>query len=124
MRLLLDSHTFLWFLSDDSRLSGRALREIASAEIAYVSVATLWELALKHQLGKLTLASPPSQLFPQPISENSMSVLDIKQSHVFEAASLPFSSGHKDPFDRLLVAQSRIESLPLVSADKDLDALS
>lgn len=120
MRVLLDSHAFLWYIGNDPQLSKSAELHITASAEAFVSVATLWELSLKHSLGKLTLDQPPDQFFTDHLDKNSFLVLPIEPDHIYLAASLP-QSDHKDPFDRVLVAQSKIESLGLISSDRKLD---
>lgn len=121
MRFLLDTHSLLWFLSGDASLSQRARRIIEDSDaVILASIASLWEIAIKHSLGKLKLAQPFNELFPYQLSINSISVLDIQIRHVARISDLPFH--HRDPFDRLLAAQSLAEEIPIVSGDAALDA--
>jgi PIN domain nuclease of toxin-antitoxin system len=116
MRLLLDTHTLLWWVEDDTRLSSKARKAIgaASAE-CHVSLASAWEMAIKSHLGKLKLATPIRQYFPTQLATNGFMQLDIAFRHVARVESLEFH--HRDPFDRLLAAQALEEKLTLVSAD-------
>lgn len=121
MRLLLDTHAFLWFISGDERLSltARTLIEDGVNEV-FVSVASLWEMAIKISLGRLQLAQPFEVFIPHQLSTNYIGLLGITISHLAKVARLPFY--HRDPFDRLLVAQVDVERMSLVSADPVFDA--
>jgi PIN domain nuclease of toxin-antitoxin system len=116
MRLLLDTHTLLWWVEGAPQLSAKARKAIAVPDNAcYVSLASAWEMAIKCQLGKLKLASSLRQYFPSQLAANGFVQLDIAFSHVARVETLPFH--HRDPFDRLLIAQALEEKLTLVSAD-------
>ena len=120
MRLLLDSHAFLWFVWNDPRLSRNALGLIQnSANEVFLSMAGAWELAIKASLGKLTLAQPLATFLPNQLLHNDIHLLPIALPHVLHVSILPLH--HRDPFDRLIVAQSLLEAMPLVSADVVLD---
>src|SRR5207244_12653755 len=101
MRLLLDTHSFLWFISGDSKLSpsARAAIEEPTNEVMF-SPASAWEMAIKMSLGKLTLTEPFEVLVPREVRRNGFRLLPIELPHVAVVASLPFH--HRDPFDRLL----------------------
>jgi PIN domain nuclease of toxin-antitoxin system len=121
MNLLLDTHAFLWFIDDNPKLSPTARTLIANADNRiYLSVASLWELAIKISLGKLRLAQPFEILVPQQLSLNRIDRLDIAVAHAAAVATLPFH--HRDPFDRLLIAQAKAEAIPIVSSDAAFDA--
>lgn len=116
MRLLLDTHTLLWFLREPKRLPSKVIEEIESAgEDAAVSVASLWEIAIKVSLNKLHLPKEYEELLPQAVPESGLSLLPIEPRHLAAVRRLPFH--HRDPFDRLLVAQAQVEGLALVSRD-------
>lgn len=121
MKLLLDTHSFLWFIGGDERLSltARALIEDATNDV-FLSVASLWEMAIKISLGRLQFAQPFETLISQQISVNRITVLNITISHTAKVAVLPFH--HRDPFDRLLAAQALVEQMPIVSRDPEFDA--
>jgi len=121
VKLLLDTHSFLWFIGGAPALSAtsRALIEDGDNE-KFVSIASLWEIAIKAGLGKLPLAKPFEQLIPEQLQINGFLVLGLTVQHTARLANLPFH--HRDPFDRMLVAQSLVENLPLVSKDDVLDA--
>lgn len=121
MRLLLDTHAFLWFVAGDSALSarGRSLIEDDTNE-KLVSLASLWEIAIKTNLGKLPLAKPFAQFIPEQLARNGFQVFGLTIDHTARVAVLPLH--HRDPFDRMLVAQCLVENLPLLSNDELLDA--
>ena len=121
MRLLLDSHAFLWFILGDQRLSDRARLAIAAADTdVLISPATLWEMAIKVRLGKYTLPGPFGPFMDTQLTSNRIRLLPIEVRHTALLASMPFH--HRDPFDRLIVAQALAESIGVVSVDAILDA--
>ena len=122
MRLLLDTHTFLWFIDDNPRLSARAKTLLESDADLLLSAASLWEIAIKVGLGKLTLAQPFDTFLPEQLAKNAVEILPISLAHLGAVVALPFH--HRDPFDRLLAAQALVENVPIVSADPALDAYS
>lgn len=111
MRLLLDTQVLLWWLADDPRLGRPGRDVIAEAEDAVVSAATAWEMSLKAQLGKLDY---PEDLDAQLV-RHQFSVLPVHLNHALRYRQLPLH--HRDPFDRMLVAQAQVEGLAVVSAD-------
>lgn len=116
MKILLDTNVFLWFISGSERLSIDVRDKIADLENQLVlSSASLWEIAIKVSIGKLELLEPYSQLIPQQLEENDINILPIELSHLSTVVGLPFH--HRDPFDRLIIAQALTEDLPVVSAD-------
>lgn len=118
--ILLDSHAFLWFVWDDPLLSPAARHRIEDpANRKWVSVASCWEIAIKAGLGKLRLGEPTTTFLPRELATNHFSLLRIELAHATLVETLP--PHHKDPFDRLLIAQAIIEKLPLVSADAVFD---
>jgi len=120
MNVLLDTHAFLWFVQDDLKLSNAARALIESGETRpFLSIASLWEIAIKMSLGKLELTQPYEEFIPQQLAANGIGILNITIEHTAAVASLPFHS--RDPFDRLLVVQSKIEEMTLVSADSAFD---
>ena len=112
MRLLLDTQVMLWWLLDDPRLRTDT-RGLLSASPCVVSVASIWEVAIKHRLGKLEV--PPAVFRDQSLAAGA-SLLPVLDGHVIETAQLPLL--HQDPFDRLLIAQARVEGLMAVSSDR------
>jgi PIN domain nuclease of toxin-antitoxin system len=120
MRLLLDAHAFLWFLEGSEQLSApaRGVIEDPANEIL-VSVATLWEIAIKHSLGRLELQKPFAELIPEQLTTNGFELLPVELSHISKVAALPFH--HRDPFDRLIIAQALVEEMPIVGRDAEFD---
>ena len=116
MRILLDTHTFLWWIADDPQLSIAARQIIENtANILYLSAASGWEIAIKARLGKLKLPDDLRGYVAAQISRNSIQVLPIEMSHALQVYALP--DHHRDPFDRMLVAQSQVEQLPILTID-------
>ncbi len=123
MNLLLDTHTFLWFIDGSARLSPSARELIEDQGNAkLVSVASLWEMGLKISLGRLELAQPFEELIPAQMRMNGFGLLPLRIPHIAKIISLPFH--HRDPFDRLLVGQCLVEDLSLVSVDPAFDKYS
>lgn len=116
MRLLLDTNSFLWFIGGSDKLSIIAQRLIADLNNQLVlSSASLWEIAIKVSLGKLELLLPYNKLIPEQLEENDISILPIELSHLNKVINLPFH--HRDPFDRLIIAQALSEDISVVSSD-------
>jgi PIN domain nuclease of toxin-antitoxin system len=121
VRLLLDTHAFLWFCADDSALSSEAKSRIQDPRNdKFLSVASIWEIAIKRSLGKLHLSVELSELVAQATIPNGIGVLDVRTEHAVGVVSLPFF--HRDPFDRMLVAQALAERLAIVGGDAAFDA--
>lgn len=121
MKLLLDTHTLLWFVLGDASLSATARQLIEDATNSkFVSPASYWELAIKISLGKYVLNEPYETFLDRAIRQNGFQILPIEPRHTAALTNLPFH--HRDPFDRLMVAQAMVESLILVSADPILNA--
>lgn len=122
MRLLLDTHTLLWVLEDNPRLSRRAAEALAAPETEkLVSAVSAFEICLKFNLGKLPGSAALAEAFEQTIAAINCTPLPISLAHAETAGKLDLS--HKDPFDRLLIAQARIERVPIVSNEKLFDDL-
>jgi PIN domain nuclease of toxin-antitoxin system len=116
MRLLIDAHTFLWWATARARLSPVALAACTDPTSTLIlSVASAWELQIKLQLGKLTISSSLEQVIAREQRGNQMELLPVLLPHVLALSSLP--PHHKDPFDRILVAQALAENLTIVSVD-------
>ena len=117
MRVLLDTQAFLWWVDEASHLSSRARTAIAAPDNeVFLSIASCWEIAIKVSLGKLRLKTPPKRFFPEQLAANAFELLGVELDHVCRVATLPFH--HRDPFDRLLVAQAIEEDLTVVSTDE------
>jgi PIN domain nuclease of toxin-antitoxin system len=120
MKILLDSHSLVWFVTDASRLPAAALAAILdSANVAHVSPASFFELAIKHSLGKLRLAVSFEDFVERVDKKAGLQTLQTQPEHALELAKLPFH--HRDPFDRILVSQAMAENMPIISADVALD---
>ena len=121
MKLLLDTHALIWFLENHPKLSEVA-REVVEepANQRWVSIASGWEMAIKLQLGKLDLPRPFEVLFPGTLELLGFSILPIQAGHLHRYHALPFH--HRDPFDRLLVAQALADEFTVVSNDTAFDA--
>ncbi len=116
MKLLLDTHTFLWFIGGNTNLSNiarNAIEDISNQR--FISIATLWEISIKVSIGKLKIELAFTELAEQEVYGNAIEILEISSEHLDELVKLPFH--HKDPFDRLIIAQSLVEDATLVSKD-------
>lgn len=120
MRILLDTHTFIWFIDADRRLShaARSLIEDLDNELL-ISTASLWEMAIKIGLGKLAVSREFSTLIPAQLYLNVIAPLDIRVTHLSALSTLPLH--HRDPFDRLLITQAMVERIPILSVDAAFD---
>ena len=118
MKLLLDTHALLWFIGNDSQLSATARENIENpAHDKFVSAASLWEIAVKLSLEKLKLPRPFDEVFPQQLEVNGFELLPISCVQLNRLASLPFH--HRDPFDRLLIAQALADGMTIVTRDTE-----
>lgn len=116
MKLLLDTHTFIWWDSDPSQLSTAALAALRDpANEAWLSVASVWEMVIKAYLGKLVLRLPLADIVAHQ-QANGLQILSVTLAHALAVEGLP--AVHKDPFDRLLIAQTNVEGAELVTADQ------
>jgi PIN domain nuclease of toxin-antitoxin system len=116
MRLLLDTHTFLWFIEGNLNLSDAARNLIEDqGNQRFLSIASLWEISIKVSLSKLELRMTLTELVKREVYGNAIELLEIQPEHLDELAKLPFH--HKDPFDRLMIAQSLAECVPMVTKD-------
>ena len=116
MTLLLDTQCWLWATSFEDRLSRRARRLLTSGDHQlYFSVASMWEIAIKYAVGKLRLPEPPASFVPSRLLAMSIHALAISPEHALHVAMLP--PHHRDPFDRLLIAQAQIEDLTILTSD-------
>lgn len=119
MRLLLDTHAFLWWIDDDSRLSETSRDLIADGKNEiFLSVASAWEMAIKASLGRIGFPDKLGPFLTRQIGENGFEVLAIQLAHALRVHELPHH--HKDPFDRLLIATSQAEDMPILSRDEAL----
>jgi PIN domain nuclease of toxin-antitoxin system len=121
--MLLDTHALLWLLNDDPRLPINTKQKIEETELVFVSIVSIWEIAIKVNIGKLSLLAPFETI------QTNLYSLNIQEMPIlFEDSityiNLPLFSDHKDPFDRMLIAQAVSRSIPIVSADKKFDLYS
>jgi PIN domain nuclease of toxin-antitoxin system len=115
MNVLLDTHTLLWALTDETKLSERVRKLLPHAD-TWFSVASLWEILIKARIGKIPLPQPTGPFVMSKLGFNGVRLLQVNADHVLRIESLPHH--HRDPFDRMLIAQSLEEKLPLVTADR------
>ena len=114
---MLDTHAFLWWITDDPRLSLKVRDLIADGQNElFLSAASAWEIAIKAQIGRLHLSDKPDVLIPDQLSRNSIQALPIHFRHALHVFDLP--NHHRDPFDRMIIAQAELENLPIISSDK------
>jgi len=119
-RVLLDTHAFLWFVFDDRRLSSRADTLIGDSDNeVLLSIASLWEITIKAQLDKLTLGMPVEVFFRRYVEQRRLALVDVQVAHLVAYGQLPLL--HRDPFDRLLVAQAQVLGVPILSSDSKLE---
>jgi PIN domain nuclease of toxin-antitoxin system len=118
--ILLDTHAFLWFILDDPQLSAHGDRLISDrSNTIAISPASYWEIAIKISIGKYSLPEPYDTFIEREIATNDFDILPILPKHTSTLINLPFH--HKDPFDRLLIAQAITENIPIISNDSILD---
>jgi PIN domain nuclease of toxin-antitoxin system len=115
MKVLLDTHTLLWALTDESKLSEHVRKLLPRAD-TWLSIASLWEILIKAQIGKIPLPRPTGPFVISKLQLNGVRILQVTPDHVLRIESLP--DYHRDPFDRMLIAQSLEENLPVVTADR------
>jgi PIN domain nuclease of toxin-antitoxin system len=119
MKILLDTHSWLWAMLEPGRIGPRTRGLLASSDHSFhLSIASVWELAIKHAAGRITLPEPPLAYVQSRVRADGISLLAISAEHVCRAAALP--RHHADPFDRVLVAQAQLESLTLLTHDRDI----
>lgn len=122
MKLLMDTHALLWYTLNDPKLSEQAEALILDgANDIYVSPATYWEMAIKISLGKLTVPQPFENFLDACEQQYDFEILPISLPHAVAVSKLPHPKNHRDPFDRLIVAQAIVEQMPIVSSDHALD---
>jgi PIN domain nuclease of toxin-antitoxin system len=115
MKALLDTHTFLWAIADEGKLSRRAKQIYTGPHDLWLSVASMWEIMIKVQAGKLPLPQPAGPYLVKKLAQNQIELLPVSLDHVLGVETLPLH--HRDPFDRLLSAQSMEEGWPIITAD-------
>ena len=117
MKFLIDTHVFLWLRSDPQRVSPRVLSAYQdTSNRTYLSIVSVWEMQIKHQIGKLRLDMPLKDMIEGQCDANMLEIMPLRLNHIFGLQNLP--PHHKDPFDRLLIVQSRAENVSLASSDR------
>ena len=116
MKAILDTHAFLWALAGDGRMSRHAREVFAGNANLWLSIASIWEILIKVQTGKLNLPTPAGKYLIRKLAENGIEVLPISVDHLLALERLPVH--HRDPFDRMLIAQSMEENIPVITADQ------
>jgi PIN domain nuclease of toxin-antitoxin system len=120
LRVLLDTQCWLWLQVSPERLSPAALKVAESSDNELLfSAASSWEIAIKNALGRLPLPAPPADYVPERMRSSGVVALPISHAHALQVASLPHH--HRDPFDRLLIAQAQVERVPILTADPVFD---
>ncbi len=123
MRFLIDTHTFIWYVQSSEQLTTSVTTIINNGRNEILlSTASIWEMAIKQSTGKLNLGLPYANFINEQMRINNIGLLQIEVAHLDVVASLPFH--HRDPFDRLLVAQVLFENIPIISIDQSFDAYS
>lgn len=116
MKAILDTHAFLWALAGDERMSRHAREVFAGSADLSLSIASIWEILIKVQTGKLNLPSPAGKYVIRKLADNRIEILPISVDHLLAVERLPMH--HRDPFDRMLIAQSMEENIPVITADR------
>lgn len=116
MKYLLDTHAFLWFIQNDNRLSDSMRTTIETNEYIYLSAVSLWEIAIKISICKLNLKNKTIDDLFSACKDKSIAILNITSEHIKAVVDLPFI--HRDPFDRMLVAQAKVEDMTLITCDQ------
>jgi len=119
MTVLMDTHAFLWFVNDDPQLSARAKSLIKSDSTVFLSIASVWEIAIKVRIGKLAIPKPLDTFISEQIRLNDFTLLPIRIADCDHVSTLPLH--HGDPFDRLIIAQALVENIPISSKDGKFD---
>lgn len=116
MNYLIDTHAALWFLAEDESLSKKARTIIETSPNIFISVASLWEISIKYSMHKLDIILPGLSVFIDDYVKQTYSILNIRPDHIKAVVNLPFI--HRDPFDRMLVAQAKVEDMTLITCDQ------
>lgn len=120
MKYLLDTQILIWFGLDDSRMTSKITDIFLNPENQLLlSIASIWEMAIKLSLGKLKVKNSLEEFITQQYSINNIQILPLKLTHIYRISDLPFH--HRDPFDRILIAQAHEEKFPIISSDKNFD---
>ena len=121
MKFIADTNAFIWFITDSPRLSSTAKNLLESAESErLLSIASIWEISIIAGLGRLSFEKPLEEFLPDQIAQNQFALLNISLGHALHVETLPLH--HRDPFDRMIIAQSFVENVPILSSDEAFDA--
>lgn len=121
MKYLIDTHTLLWIVTNDPKLSAKAKDLYLDSENEiFISIASIWELSIKSSLGKISLEQPLDEFVDEHVKGNDIRILKIELPHVLRIENLPFY--HRDPFDRLIISQSIEDNIPIIGSDKTFDS--
>ncbi|MCD4691864.1 MAG: type II toxin-antitoxin system VapC family toxin [Calditrichales bacterium] len=121
MKYLIDTHTLLWIVTNDPKLSAKAKDLYLDSENEiFISMASIWELSIKSSLGKISLEQPLDEFVDEHVKGNDIRILKIESPHVLRIENLPFY--HRDPFDRLIISQSIEDNIPIIGSDKTFDS--
>ena len=115
MRVLADTHTFIWWVEDNPKLGPKARKVIETSHV-FVSTASAWEMSIKNSIGRLDFDEPLEDWIPREMKRNGFQSLYVSLEHAIQAGQLP--QHHQDPFDRMLIAQARLEGLTLLTSDR------
>ena len=119
MKVLLDTHAFIWWITDDERLSSHARSIITNGDNELlVSSASGWEIVIKARLGRIHLPDKPESFIAEQLNINAIQSLPIQMSHALHVYNLPYH--HRDPFDRMIIAQAQVEDLPILTMDPQI----
>ncbi len=121
MRLLLDTHVFLWLQTEPERLGDYLDLVAGESNDVLVSAASAWEIAIKVSVGRLELPEPPHAYVPDRLRASGLVAMPLTHAHALTVATLPTFADHRDPFDRLLVATARSEGIPVLTADPQFE---
>ncbi|CAA6803584.1 MAG: PIN domain nuclease [uncultured Aureispira sp.] len=122
MEYILDTHAFIWYAAGDKQLSTKArnlIDNLNNENQIFLSIVSIWEISIKLSIGKLEFKKPLKEVLDEQIELNNYQILDIKMEHTEKIIDLPFH--HRDPFDRLLIGQSIIEKMPIISIDENFE---
>ena len=120
MRILLDTHCWLWWIAEPDKLNENARRQIEDhGNTIFLSAASSWEIAIKYSIGKLKLPEPPEQFVPKRLARDAVSPLAIQHVHALHVARLP--KHHRDPFDRLIISQAQLEGISIMTVDQQFE---
>lgn len=119
MKYLIDTHVFIWYAMGDERLSPRAKDLIESHHVNLISMASIWEMAIKVNIGHLEFREPFDKMVDHQIQINQYKLLNLQLKHLFKISSLELH--HRDPFDRIIISQALVEGIPIVSVDEKFD---